>query len=253
MIILARNNAGADSDVVARAITGAGFPVLRVPELYHLPEDSPLWTRLAALPAPLVYVTGLHARPAAWLLRRHGITATVVSRREVAGDAGALAAIRAVHPVSAASCETLEGETVARWYPVIDRDRCGDCHHCLQFCLFGVYALDADGRVTVEHPDACKAGCPACSRICPRGAIIFPLCQDPAIAGAPGREMSPDAAARRMFYARTGRPCPVCGRTEAGVGGDNCPECGRATGAPVETDELDALIAALDALPGRRA
>ncbi|OPZ81364.1 MAG: 2-ketoisovalerate ferredoxin oxidoreductase subunit delta [bacterium ADurb.Bin429] len=252
MIIIACDINGENSDALARAVAGAGFPVLRVPELYHVPGDSPLWARLAALPEPLVYVTGLHTRPSVWLLRRHGIQAEVVSLREVADHAEAFAAIGALHPVSAASCETLAGDAAARWYPVIDRDRCGECHHCLQFCLFGVYVLDADGRVTVENPDACKAGCPACSRICPHGAIIFPLYQDPAIAGAPGVFMSPDVAARRMYYTRTRRPCPTCGRTEAGVGGEICAECGRAKGARVEPDELDDLIAALDALPGRR-
>ena len=31
-----------------------------------------------------------------------------------------------------------------------------------------------DGRVEVRHPENCKPHCPACARICPRAAIIFP-------------------------------------------------------------------------------
>lgn len=70
-----------------------------------------------------------------------------------------------------------------RWYPVIDRQRCSGCLECLNFCLFGVYGVDAAGGLLIEQPDACRAGCPACSRICPEGAIMFPQHVDPAIAG----------------------------------------------------------------------
>ena len=60
------------------------------------------------------------------------------------------------------------------WFPVIDRARCTDCRKCLGFCLFGVFALSADGRVRVEQPANCKTFCPACARVCPEGAIMFP-------------------------------------------------------------------------------
>jgi len=79
----------------------------------------------------------------------------------------------------------VEESTQPRWYPVVDRDRCTDCMECLNFCLFGVYGLDLDGKILVEEPDACRPGCPACARICPAGAIIFPQHSDPAIAGDP--------------------------------------------------------------------
>jgi NAD-dependent dihydropyrimidine dehydrogenase PreA subunit len=68
---------------------------------------------------------------------------------------------------------------------VIDFSRCGNCLECLNFCLFGVFGTDADERPIVEQPDACRSGCPACSRICPEGAIMFPQHGDPAIAGDP--------------------------------------------------------------------
>jgi NAD-dependent dihydropyrimidine dehydrogenase PreA subunit len=72
-----------------------------------------------------------------------------------------------------------------RWYPVIDYDRCGNCLECLNFCLFGVFGLDESGAVVVEQPDACRDGCPACARVCPAGAIMFPQHNSPAIAGDP--------------------------------------------------------------------
>ncbi|MCI0455653.1 MAG: ferredoxin family protein [Gemmataceae bacterium] len=72
-----------------------------------------------------------------------------------------------------------------RWYPVIDYSRCTNCMECLDFCLFGVYGVDKLDRITVESQDSCKRGCPACSRVCPEQAIMFPDYKTPAIAGAP--------------------------------------------------------------------
>src|SRR5437667_1934682 len=72
-----------------------------------------------------------------------------------------------------------------RWYPVIDYSRCTNCMECIDFCLFGVYGVDSLDRITVENQDSCKRGCPACSRVCPEQAIMFPDYKSPAIAGAP--------------------------------------------------------------------
>lgn len=72
-----------------------------------------------------------------------------------------------------------------RWYPVIDYSRCTNCMECIDFCLFGVYGVDNQDRILVEHQDQCRKGCPACSRVCPEQAIIFPNHKTPAIAGAP--------------------------------------------------------------------
>ena len=60
------------------------------------------------------------------------------------------------------------------WFPVIDYDRCKNCKQCMNFCLFGVYGLSPQGRVEVQNPAGCKTNCPACARMCPAGAIIFP-------------------------------------------------------------------------------
>jgi len=72
-----------------------------------------------------------------------------------------------------------------RWYPVIDYSRCTNCMECIDFCLFGVYGVDGQDRILVENQDNCKKGCPACSRVCPEQAIMFPDYKTPAIAGAP--------------------------------------------------------------------
>ena len=60
------------------------------------------------------------------------------------------------------------------WFPVIDYDRCTNCMQCLSFCLFGVYGVDAESHIQVQNNDNCKTNCPACSRVCPEAAIMFP-------------------------------------------------------------------------------
>lgn len=82
--------------------------------------------------------------------------------------------------------ELLPEDTRRRWYPVIDYTRCTNCMECIDFCLFGVYGVDSLDRILVEEQDNCKKGCPACSRVCPENAIIFPHHKTPAIAGADG-------------------------------------------------------------------
>src|ERR1041385_1005634 len=60
------------------------------------------------------------------------------------------------------------------WFPVIDYDRCTNCMQCLSFCLFGVYGVDEQHRIQAQNHDNCKTNCPACSRVCPEAAIMFP-------------------------------------------------------------------------------
>ncbi|MCE9519785.1 MAG: ferredoxin family protein [Verrucomicrobia bacterium] len=60
------------------------------------------------------------------------------------------------------------------WFPVIDYSRCTNCMQCLSFCLFDVYGVSGDGKIQVQNNDNCKTNCPACSRVCPEVAIMFP-------------------------------------------------------------------------------
>ncbi len=70
------------------------------------------------------------------------------------------------------------------WFPLIDYSRCSSCGQCTDFCLFGVYEKEGD-KVMVIHPEGCKNNCPACARICPQSAIVFPKYEHGgAIAGA---------------------------------------------------------------------
>jgi NAD-dependent dihydropyrimidine dehydrogenase PreA subunit len=103
-------------------------------------------------------------------------------------------AAEAAHPVADAggspggarfTPDQLLQQPQRRWYPVIDYSRCTNCMECIDFCLFGVYGVDKQDRILVENQDNCKRGCPACSRVCPEHAIMFPDYKTPAIAGAP--------------------------------------------------------------------
>jgi NAD-dependent dihydropyrimidine dehydrogenase PreA subunit len=87
-------------------------------------------------------------------------------------------------PIVSGNVAQIDETTSRRWYPVIDFSRCTNCMECVDFCLFGVYGVDGAENILVEQPDNCRKGCPACSRVCPANAIIFPQHKAPAIAGA---------------------------------------------------------------------
>jgi NAD-dependent dihydropyrimidine dehydrogenase PreA subunit len=97
--------------------------------------------------------------------------AVVVSADDLAADPLALV-------------ETLEQGRAARggaaggawkpWFPVIDYDRCTNSMQCLSFCLFDVYGVSSDRKIQVQNQNNCKTECPACSRVCPEVAIVFP-------------------------------------------------------------------------------
>ncbi len=76
--------------------------------------------------------------------------------------------------LSIASLQEINGDQAwPAWYPVIDYSRCTTCGQCADFCLFGVYDKTPE-KVLVVNPKGCKDQCPACARICPAAAIIFP-------------------------------------------------------------------------------
>lgn len=262
-------------DLLDRCLAVPGCRVVQVPPLYHLAEDSSLWEQIRSLEGRRIVVSDLYPRPLEWLLRRHGAAdgeLVCLDARAYSSVEECFAAIQEALGKERQSAADevrprwLEEPVAPRWYPIIDGSRCRNCHQCFQFCLFGVYALDAEGKVAVTRPDKCKPGCAACSRICPAGAIMFPLYEkDKAIAGAPGATMTPDPAGRRLYYQRTGLECPACGRTtHSGRRPDPtekcCPECGGVLPADrSETeiggkshsevcDEIDGLIARLDRL-----
>ncbi|MEL0094339.1 MAG: ferredoxin family protein [Planctomycetaceae bacterium] len=154
-----------------------------------------------------------------------------------------------------------------RWYPVIDFSRCTNCMECIDFCLFGVYGVDRVDTILVDQPDNCRKGCPACSRVCPENAIVFPQHKTPAIAGAPadagglkidlsllfGAPDAQDVAARERD-----EQLMLAGRSPVGQGDEAelekadfaniSMERRQSTELVANADPLDALIDDLDAL-----
>ena len=149
----------------------------------------------------------------------------------------------------------LEDSPTRRWYPVIDYSKCTNCMECIDFCLFGVYGIDGAETILVEQPDNCRKGCPACSRVCPANAIIFPQHKAPAIAGAAveGEEGfkidlsllfgAPDQTADPVAVAARERDeqLLLAGRSAVGM-----PESRRSKAKDAAPDHLDELIDQLD-------
>ncbi len=244
-----------------------GVAVTVTPHLYHVSENDCIWDELSKMDGDIIFISWLHPRPAEWLLRKHNVgrqSLICYHFSDIPSDP-AWGALPEDNTVTPANPNVLQTRQLVRWYPVVDRSRCTNCLNCLQFCLFGVHETDENGVVQVANPDLCKPGCPACSRICPNGAIIFPLyAKDPAIAGAPGLLMQPDRQARHMYYTRTKAKCPKCGQEGPFLipspGAPTCEECTRpvriskpepAT-SNIVMDELDALIDQVDSIYGRR-
>ncbi len=165
-----------------------------------------------------------------------------------------------VSPVAGQPLRIVE-ETDRRWYPVIDYSRCTNCMECIDFCLFGVYGVDKVDTILVEQPDNCRKGCPACSRVCPENAIIFPQHKTPAIAGAAAESAgalkidlsklfgSPDSGLDALEIAARERDeqLVAVGREAVGMS-QGIPKRQPAAAARAPKDELDSLIDALDDL-----
>ncbi len=159
------------------------------------------------------------------------------------------------------SVATLGEHPARRWYPVIDFSRCTNCMECIDFCLFGVYGIDALETIVVEQADNCRKGCPACSRVCPQNAIIFPQHKTPAIAGSPvdvgglkidlsklfGAPDDGEDAAAAAIRERD-EQLLLAGRQAVGTSTGISERLMNPIGRPHESDQLDALIDQLDAL-----
>ena len=184
-------------EAAREAVSGTDVTVAVIPHLYYLRCGSRAADLLCQLDGPLAVGSWLHPRPARWILHRLDVDLRQrVSCRCLADYCCGGRAAEALLDLlpdgpegdDPGGLRELDAAVSERWYPIVDYDRCTDCRQCLEFCLFGVYDVEND-RLTVAEPDNCKPGCPACARVCPEGAIMFPHYEDdPGIAGAPGAE-----------------------------------------------------------------
>jgi NAD-dependent dihydropyrimidine dehydrogenase PreA subunit len=172
-----------------------------------VPLDPPVRTSLFAMLLDRGYAVTRAGGGAAGM--RHGETIVVLGRfggapPAVDAAAGCEVAVRDITGVTAADAVRIVEETRGErrmnrpdetgagtwkpWFPVIDPARCTNCMQCLSFCLFDVYGVSADNQIRVENPANCKVNCPACSRVCPDVAIMFPKYHAGPIDGGPVSE-----------------------------------------------------------------
>ncbi len=174
--------------LILAGLTARGVPYRSIPDLCGLAAGkAPVLADLARRPG--LMIIACHARAVRWLFHHAGAPlqpgrCEVLNMRVQDAD-DILARLPAgmqdqAQPVPEADPD----KDWIPWFPVIDYDRCTNCRQCLEFCLFGVYESDADGKVKVTNPRGCKTHCPACARICPQAAIIFPKVEDAPINGA---------------------------------------------------------------------
>ena len=204
------------------AFKTAGLNVRVVPSVYDLYDYDPAIQGLREVVGDLVFLGWHYPRALKWILARQHIEVNGATRKLHCIDARelkpeALSALlkdilagKASAEVAKLSDATGKGQDAAeftpkqrgeiaekelappenaalsaRWYPVIDYDQCTNCMECMDFCLFGVYGVDHAATLRVSQQDQCRQDCPACSRVCPVGAIMFPKYEtNQSIAGA---------------------------------------------------------------------
>ncbi|MEW6359020.1 MAG: ferredoxin family protein [Planctomycetota bacterium] len=201
-------------DKLADQCAANGLRTLVVPDIYPASPSANAVLAIRQIEGPILLFSWLQPRAAFWTLRQFGVKgerAEVLPAGPFHPDKRPILCYRLSDrccpgrwvekieellggrlPGGRGAIDRIEETVADRWYPVIDYSRCANCQECLEFCLFGVYEMDKGGRVVAAVPDACKPGCPACSRVCPKQAIIFPLHEtDEAIAGSDTAKIEP--------------------------------------------------------------
>ena len=176
LVVSRHRQEAADAETAARLAAKFNVQVLDIPFLYDLSADNPIIQRLRSLPEPACFLVPLSPRSV-----KNVLTYLQIPYAEVFESQEAVQIPEG--GISGGQVERIDTPSVPRWYPVIDVSRCTACLECVNYCLFGVYAIGGDARPFVDKPDACRDGCPACARVCPSRAIMFPLYEDRVIAG----------------------------------------------------------------------
>jgi len=185
------------------------FPGLQVNvgfSLYDYPVSHDFVKKVQHVQGPIIALSWQPVRATFALLQKIGISTGGADGKEILlfgltetdSDEeilGSISVFLKKFPALSDASGPMHRETAVpsrRWYPIIDRQKCVACLECVNFCLFGVYTIHGENRPVVSQPDSCRDGCPACSRVCPAGAILFPEHDDPVIAGRVSRDDSGD-------------------------------------------------------------
>lgn len=189
---------------VFESLRDAGIAVEAVADLCGMAANGHPRLRYWAQAEPLSIVA-CFPRAVRWLFEAAGVPLNLVQTRffnmRTQSADEILDGILAPEAPTGAGDESLPGtqEGWVPWFPVLDYDRCKNCKQCMNFCLFGVYGLSDEERVEVQNPAGCKTNCPACARMCPSNAIMFPKYADSPINGddvteasSSGEEPAPD-------------------------------------------------------------
>jgi Pyruvate/2-oxoacid:ferredoxin oxidoreductase delta subunit len=177
----------ATKTAVLEGLNAAHVEFEAVPDLCEMAARGD--TRLRELAsAPELTVAACYPRAVKWLFASAGAklgesTTKVWNMRvetpETVVEGVLNSGARRREPAEAVSPPEPEAQLAATsgwkpWFPVIDYSRCTNCMQCLSFCLFDVYGVSADQKIQVQNQNNCKTECPACSRVCPEVAIMFP-------------------------------------------------------------------------------
>lgn len=194
---------------VREAVAARGIPIVDVPDLCGVCADGAAALKETLSQAERVAVAACHPRALRWLLHAAGcalppdtqfLNLRTASTPELLAQVDRLPETASDGAVAPPAYAAPAAEDWPPWFPIIDESRCSRCGQCVSFCLFGVYTR-VNGRVTVTQPHHCKNNCPACARICPEAAIIFPKLS---VAEAPldGDEIRDETAVQGRAHAK---------------------------------------------------
>ncbi|OGF48772.1 MAG: hypothetical protein A2044_03900 [Candidatus Firestonebacteria bacterium GWA2_43_8] len=170
-------------DALIKELSGYNVSILLIPHIYYLKNNYSFYKKILKFKGEILICSWLFPRASEWVMNKELDTSGKKAVKYFSflkyKKPGELVSVLKIAVKSEKSGKALIEDiskipAVERWYPVVDYSKCRNCKKCLEFCVFGVYSLGEKKKINVENPGKCKPGCPACSRVCPHGAIMFP-------------------------------------------------------------------------------
>jgi len=212
-----------EEDIVTGLLFENGIDVTVVPNLYDIKPDSTGMLALHQINGHAVVVSWLFERASHWILDRHGVhghvgkillqnedeededeiddaeaeateadeKSRVIDNRKIPNRKIYCLDLKTTNDASQSeTSSSLAPDTIERFNnPTNDTALAANGNGVLEPSI--VNRIESTGgrrwypdEILVEQPDNCRKGCPACSRVCPENAIMFPQHKTPAIAGS---------------------------------------------------------------------